>query len=375
MKRFSLRARVTTLVGIVLFVMTGLLTAASIISAGNIFSSQHTVVSTISMTLGEADSLYDTGAPLPGHTFSISEAQREFSISNIIIMFILLTAGILIAYFIMGRALRPLSNLSEAIQDISENNLSTSIEVPPTKDEVGSLAVSFNAMLHRLNHSFARQKQFAASAAHELRTPLSTIKASFQVLHLDDHPKLEDYEVHAEATQQSIERLILVVDDLLKLTTEDLTDFQDQLMLQHAFEELAQELTAVATRMDVRVIVHQSDCSIKCNRTLLCRAIFNLIENAIKYNKPGGKVELFAETVEDFAIISVEDSGIGILEEELEYIFEPFYRVDPSRSRDTAGSGLGLALVKSIIQKHRGTVEITSQKGSGTLVKLIIPAR
>ncbi|WP_422658862.1 sensor histidine kinase [Paenibacillus sp. EC2-1] len=383
MNKLTLRMRITVLVGLIVVAIAMLLTAASITGANNYFVGKELHKSIVNdpekgqqlheeiMGNGQASGYFE-GISVE---MKVIEAQRKFSIQSILVMVVIVIVGIMATYIMVGRALKPLSNLSETIKDISERNLSKRIDVPLTKDEVGSLSTSFNSMLDRLDRSFTRQKRFAANAAHELKTPLATIKASVQVLHLDENPSLEDYKANAEEMQQSTERLITVVDDLLKLALEDRTDFNDDVSLRTMFEDISDELESLADKNQVKIVIHDCDCNVKCNKSLLYRAIFNLAANAVKYNKQGGRVDLLATQENHSVVITVRDQGIGISEDEISNIFEPFYRIDKSRSREFTGSGLGLSIVKTIVEKHNGTIDIQSAEDIGTVVNVSIPVR
>lgn len=368
MMKLTLRMRMTALVGLIVAAIAVVLTAASISGANNYFVDNDKKQEMEKQILnGE-----EVGKEYSGISaiVTVTEAQKKFSNQSIVVMLIIVAVGIAAAYIIVGRALKPLSELSETIREINERNLSQRIEVPHTKDEVGSISASFNSMMDRLDASFARQKRFTANAAHELKTPLATIKASLQVLHMDENPTIEDYHINAEATKHSTERLIRVVDDLLRLAVEDNSHFYDDISLQSIFEEISAELRPLAETNKVTIEARRTDCRLRGNQTLLYRAVFNVVENAVKYNKQGGKVELSAIDEGGSILLTIRDQGMGIAEEEMNHIFEPFYRVDKSRSREISGSGLGLSIVKTIIDKHNGTIEVKSIKGSGTEVSI-----
>lgn len=383
MNKLTLRMRITVLVGIILAAIAVLLTAASISGANHYFAGKEpmrkTVIDDRNFVERPYNGTFENGAASRYNDslsveVRVSEAQRNFSAQSILIMLSIMVVGIGATYLIVGRALKPLTDLSESVEEIHARNLSKRIPVIGAKDEVGSLSTSFNSMLDRLDGAFARQKRFAANAAHELKTPLATMKASLQVLHLDENPSSDDYRANAETIQQSTERLIQVVDNLLQLASEEHADFHDDIVLQTVFEDISKELEPLAENNHVSIVVHESDCRLQGNKTLLYRAIFNLAANAVNYNKRGGWVELSAREANGFVIISVRDNGIGIPEAEIGNIFEPFYRVNKSRSPAAVGSGLGLSLVKTIIGKHGGTIDVASTVGVGTTMKVILPS-
>ena len=304
------------------------------------------------------------------------EAREQFVDASVIYMMIIIILGMAATYVISGRALKPVNQLSKTIKSINEHNLSHRIDHIQTKDEIGSLAGSFNTMLNRLDESFARQKRFAANAAHELKTPLTTIKAGIQVLKLDKSPSIEDYKENVDITELSTQRLIEVVDDLLKLTSEEKEKFADTIALSDTLQHIAQELEPITRQKNIQIqVVGECSHAIFGNQTLVYRALFNLLENAVKYNKHGGKVQIAVSLRGYNTIIHISDTGIGIPNEELPHIYEPFYRIDKSRSRDIGGSGLGLSIVKTIIEKHNGNIAVQSEPGVGTTFDVLFPSQ
>ncbi|WP_028546739.1 sensor histidine kinase [Paenibacillus taiwanensis] len=380
----SLRVRITALVGIVVILISVVLTMASIRGAQDYFSGtmlNKTIVDDeYSKKFRLEHEMYgqqENNSSLSNIsvTTRVVEAQKKFSNQSLAMMTIIIVMGIGTTYLLVGRALRPLTKLNEAVKGIHELNLEQRIPVLGSKDELGSLSVSFNRMLDRLDRSFARQRRFAADAAHELKTPLTTIKTSLQVLQLDHSPTLDDYKLNAEVIQQSTDRLIQVADHLLELAVEDHTTFDDRIEIYELCKRVTSELQPLADHHQVSIVVHSCACHMNGNYSMLYSAVCNLATNAIKYNKAGGKVELQAFITREDLTLTVSDQGIGIPEQELDLIFEPFYRVDKSRSRAIGGTGLGLALVKTIIAKHHGTIQVQSIEGMGTTMQVTLPIR
>ncbi|WP_397335350.1 sensor histidine kinase [Paenibacillus thiaminolyticus] len=304
---------------------------------------------------------------------STIEANERFVNASVIYMFIIIAFGMAATYAIAGRALRPVNQLSTTIRNINENNLSQRLVPISTNDEIGSLADSFNTMLNRLDESFTRQKRFASNAAHELKTPLATIKAGIQVLKLDESPSIEDYRETVDITEQSTQRLIDVVEDLLHLTADSQESATDVIDLSEALQPIEQELEPLRKQKRVQIQIGECSHPIVGNKTLVYRVLFNLIENAVKYNTPGGKVQISTARRGSHTIIQISDTGIGMRDEELPHIFEPFYRVDKSRSRNIAGSGLGLSIVKAIMEKHNGFIKVQSRPDVGTTFEAAFP--
>lgn len=304
-----------------------------------------------------------------------ADAKKQFTYSSIIFMILIIFIGMTITYIVLGRALKPVKDLSKIIKNINENNLEQHIENFTTKDEIGSLAASFNLMMDRLSKSFAIQKQFASNAAHELKTPLAIIKSGIQVLKMEERPSLEDYKENVEITEQSIERLIQIVNDLLKLNTKNLEKFTDKISIQETIQNILSELKPITEKKEISIQLGECNEFMLGNAILIYRALFNLIENAVKYNKEKGSINISATLKNNSIIINISDTGMGIAAEELPNIFEPFYRVDKSRSREIGGSGLGLSIVKTIIDKHDGTITVTSIQNVGTNFQIMLPSK
>lgn len=395
MKKLSLQLRITILSAIVLIAITVILTIIAVKNA------QQTYTSQFEMNFGEDFSIrfndneitFDgTGGDLLTDIFGFiegisgnegnkaetakgmfSEAGKEFAQKSLGVMIIFVMIGIILNYFVVRKALTPVRNLSQITKEINENNLYQKIEVPPTKDEISSLSCSFNEMLERLNQSFTMQKNFAANAAHELRTPLSTMKAAVQVLEMDEEPPIEDYKDTIDVVKKSTQKMIQVVDDLLKLSKNEQCDFTHYIHIPQLFEEIKAELAEKAKTMNVAIVLGNCEGRVKGNETLIYRALFNLVENAVKYNRSGGSVFISCGRKNEFTRITIRDDGIGMEKEALGHIFEPFYRVDKARSKMVGGSGLGLTIVKDIIEKHQGHISVESTEGEGTTFTIELP--
>lgn len=305
---------------------------------------------------------------------SVRAEKVRFAHSSLAAMILIFLGGTAAAYFISGRALAPVRKLSDTVCGINAANLSERISGIKTQDEIGSLAESFNGMLERLDDSFESQKRFAISAAHELKTPLATMMAGIQVLELDEHPSEEEVKETLEVTKHQLLRLSSLVDELLALTEVRSVERKESVRLSELFKRIGEELKEQLAGQKVSLSVEVDDeLSLAANADLLYRALFNLTENAVKYNRPGGWVKLNASVREERVKITVEDSGVGMKEEELARIFEPFYRVDQSRSREVGGAGLGLAIVKDIIEKQGGAVTVESKQEKGTRFSVFFP--
>jgi signal transduction histidine kinase len=303
----------------------------------------------------------------------IAKANSDFIHASIIYMLIMIILGTGAAYFIAGKALKPVANLSKNIENIDENKLFQPLEGFDTNDEVARLAMSFNHMITKLEKSFNQQKQFAANAAHELKTPLAGIIANIEVLQLDENPTVEEYKEVIDDTLANAQRLSDLVYDLLKMNSTLNIDHCESFDAKELFDDIARSLSESSKAKNVRIENNIADVSLFGEKALLQRAFFNLVQNAVKYNKLNGKVEISAYQNDDSVTVNIRDTGIGIPEKELDNIFDPFYRVDISRSRETGGSGLGLSIVKSIIEKHRGKISVESEIRNFTKITVVLP--
>lgn len=381
MNNLTLRVRLTLLTGCIFVVVTILLTLLSI------YSAEEKIVQPItSSLLNQENSLHkeimdeasvetklDHGISSYIEVTDVRKAKEKFINQSIIWMVIIILAGIIIIYVVAGKALKPVNDLSRKIGNISEHNLSQRIEHISTKDEMGDLTASFNHMLDRLEESFLYQKSFAANAAHELRTPLTTMMAGIQVLKLEKSPTVEDYKETLEVTEESTQRLIQVVNDLLALAYEQTEHFTDEIELRKMIDTITQDLQPLCLEKNLTISVDIDVETIKGNQTLLYRVFYNLIENAIKYNHENGIIEVQGHVKNSATHISIADSGIGIPKDQLHYIFEPFYRIDHSRARELGGSGLGLSIVRTIVEKHQGKINVSSTLNVGTIFEVILP--
>lgn len=387
MHKISLRLRITLLVGLLLVLLTTVLTIVSILSANYYFVTpqlQEGAYEKLNKVILDStpidstpinsnhDMNTDTLNNLSAQT-KITAAQRGFSLQSVTVLIAIIIFGLGVTYWIMGRALRPLTVLSETIHDINEHNLSKSIVENIAKDEVGSITASFNSMLDRLKNSFEQQKSFSASAAHELKTPLATMKTSLQVLRLDDLPSADDYKETILVMEQNVDRLICIVSDLLLLSSQGKTELDDEISLRTLFCEIAEELKEAIQRKNLCCILPQNDCLITGNRMLLRSAFYNLFENAVKYNKDGGTVEAKLQNTLDGKIsVLICDTGIGMTEEDAVRAFEPFFRAEHSRLQQIPGNGLGMPIIQTIIERHGGEILLESKINIGTKVIVVL---
>ena len=296
--------------------------------------------------------------------------RDEFWAKSLLITLIITIISSLTMYLVIGHALRPLQNLGKQMGEIQIKNLQTPIVSGNADNEIAQLTNAFNKMLSRLGTNFAEQKQFSANAAHELRTPLAVIRTRLEVLGKSNTVEIEEYKDTIAMITTQIDRLSHVIDVLLEMTELKSAEKTDHISLADMVEEILYDLAAIAEARGITVVQTAGNVEIIGNDTLIYRAIYNLIENAIKYNRDGGKVIIAIEAQENLAVVRISDTGSGIEKSEWEHIFEPFFRIDKSRSRSMGGAGLGLALVREIAKEHSGNAKVVKSSTEGTTIEL-----
>ena len=308
-------------------------------------------------------------------TQEIQRAKQHFDTTTILLCFLLTAAGTGAVFFASGKALKPVRKLSQQVSELDEHKLAERLPESILKDEVSQLTISFNHALDRLEDAFERQKRFSSSAAHELKTPLTTIKAGIQVLSMDGNASLSEYKDNARMTEISVDRLTQVVNNLLILASSnvDADERNEPIYLNVIFESIFDELSPIYEHSEINYNIDCDAITLYGNAALLYRAFYNLIENSYKYNFKNGSITILGCETEKYIKIDIEDTGAGIPAEHLPFIFDAFYRVDGSRSRNTAGSGLGLSIAKSIIEKHHGIIEVSSYDHKGTKFTIQFP--
>ncbi len=295
------------------------------------------------------------------------------SISLIGLGFVALIGGVS-AYFMAGLTLRPVRKVSKAAQRISANTLNTRLALDGPKDEVKELADTFDAMLGRLQQTFNQQSRFVGDVAHELRTPLASLRTNLEVVTTDDNATLDDYREMADAQERALNRLESVVADLLILAKSEQPIAHTAVSLNSLIEEVISDLEQRASERGVTIrLINATEIVIPGNETLLARVFSNLIENGINYNLSGGEVLVMLDSKECLAVVNISDTGIGMSPETQPHIFDRFYRADSSRSRHTGGAGLGLSLVTAIVQQHGGQVGVVSVPDMGSTFTVLLP--
>lgn len=327
----------------------------------------------------------DPAVLFPDLSDQVQSTKDLFRIRSIIATGIIILLSSIGTYFISRRALSPLHELSTKIEKIQAQNLSESLEIPESNDEISHLTASFNEMLSRLDDAFTAQKQFSASAAHELRTPLAVMQTNLEVFARKKEPSAEEYREIFSMVQEQIGRLSHLAEVLLDMTGIQTVERSETISLAELTEEVFCDLASVAEQKQIELIQRDGDCTVTGSYLLLYRAVYNLVENAIKYNHPSGKVTVNIHPGKavlaaasqphpaDCAFVEISDTGIGIPPEYQEKIFAPFFRVDKSRSRAMGGAGLGLALVTEIARQHGGQVKVLESNAKGSTISLMLP--
>lgn len=299
--------------------------------------------------------------------------KADYRKNSLIISAVLALLGGVVTYFISGHALRPIREFSDKIEKVQAQNLADSrIEENQVK-ELNQLSVSYNRMLERLSDAFEIQRQFTANAAHELRTPLALMQVQLDLYHSNSHPgnDADTVQMIKMVTEQN-DRLNKMVKTLLDMSELQTVGRDDEIILDALVDEVLEDLEPLAETKNIRLIGKCKDITMVGSDILIYRLVYNLVENAIKYNHSGGQVIVTADRKENHVYLSVEDTGAGIPEELKERVFEPFFRVDKSRSRELGGVGLGLALVREIVRVHDGSITVKSNPSGGTIFEVVL---
>lgn len=299
--------------------------------------------------------------------------KTDYRKNSLIISAVLALLGGVVTYFISGHALRPIREFSDKIEKVQAQNLADSrIEENQVK-ELNQLSVSYNRMLEHLSDAFEIQRQFTANAAHELRTPLALMQVQLDLYHSNSHPgnDADTVQMIKMVTEQN-DRLNKMVKTLLDMSELQTVGRDDEIILDALVDEVLEDLEPLAEGKNIRLIGNCKDITMVGSDILIYRLVYNLVENAIKYNHSGGQVTVTADRKEKHVYLSVEDTGAGIPEELKERVFEPFFRVDKSRSRELGGVGLGLALVREIVRVHDGSITVKSNPSGGTIFEVVL---
>ena len=310
----------------------------------------------------------------------VDAIERSILFDALGILLVVIVAGSCVAYFLIGHYTKPVQQLSAHMKEISPNTLSDSIEIEGGGEEIQELVKSFNQMTEQLDEAFAMQRRFSASAAHELRTPIAVLRTKLDVFKKKKREQHE-YDELVTTMETYIDRLSSIITDLLEFAeTSELGEAED-VSLDSVIKTVVDDLKLVAQNnmINVQVDAHsetQSEAQIfivKGNTNLLYRALYNLVENAIRYNHKEGSVNIALETEGQECFVTIADTGVGIAPEQRELVFEPFYRVNKSRSREFGGAGIGLSLVKTILKRHGASITVSENNPQGSVFTIKIP--
>ena len=297
--------------------------------------------------------------------------KADYKRNSLIITVLLALLGGVVTYFISGHALRPIREFSDKIEEVQAQNLSDSRIEENNVKELNQLGISYNKMLERLSEAFEIQRQFTANAAHELRTPLALMQVQLDLYNSASHPgnDADTLQTIKMVTEQN-DKLNRMVKTLLDMSELQTVGRDDKIILDAIVEEVLADLEPLAMEKNIKLIGKCENATMIGSDILIYRLVYNLVENAIKYNHPLGQVTVTAYQRNKHVYLSVEDTGSGIPKELRERVFEPFFRVDKSRSRELGGVGLGLAFVREIVRVHDGSICIKSGKTGGTIFEV-----
>ena len=378
MKRMSLQWRLTCITTLCIAIICGCLTMFVYKNGVHYIDSLQDAVESQGDEKGnESDEIYIS---IPDDKWD--EFADEFSVqvynnktnykrNSLIITVLLALLGGVVTYFISGHALRPIREFSDKIEEVQAQNLSDSRIEENNVKELNQLGISYNKMLERLSEAFEIQRQFTANAAHELRTPLALMQVQLDLYNSASHPgnDADTLQTIKMVTEQN-EKLNRMVKTLLDMSELQTVGRDDKIILDAIVEEVLADLEPLAVEKNIKLIGKCEDATMIGSDILIYRLVYNLVENAIKYNHPLGQVTVTAYQRNKHVYLSVEDTGSGIPKELRERVFEPFFRVDKSRSRELGGVGLGLAFVREIVRVHDGSICIKSGKTGGTIFEV-----
>ena len=378
MKRMSLQWRLTCITTLCIAIICGCLTMFVYKNGVHYIDSLQDAVESQGDEKGnESDEIYIS---IPDDKWD--EFADEFSVqvynnktnykrNSLIITVLLALLGGVVTYFISGHALKSIREFSDKIEEVQAKNLSDSRIEENNVKELNQLGISYNKMLERLSEAFEIQRQFTANAAHELRTPLALMQVQLDLYNSASHPgnDADTLQTIKMVTEQN-DKLNRMVKTLLDMSELQTVGRDDKIILDAIVEEVLADLEPLAVEKNIKLIGKCEDATMIGSDILIYRLVYNLVENAIKYNHPLGQVTVTAYQRNKHVYLSVEDTGSGIPKELRERVFEPFFRVDKSRSRELGGVGLGLAFVREIVRVHDGSICIKSGKTGGTIFEV-----
>ena len=377
MRKISLQWRITLmtvlLIGVTCVAMNLLLCSSGVYYMDKIADSLQGSGNVILNEEGTASFDPQLIAPDEELTIVVDGAQGRFRTTNWYITAVVTVLSGILAYFVSGRALKPLRSFASQVEKVQLNNLADMKIDEDVLPEFKQLSRSFNQMLERLNNAFAAQRQFTGNAAHELRTPLALMQAQLELFSAEHPAVLPETAEFLALLREQTERLTRMTKTLLEMSNLQQVARNEQIQLAPMIEEIFTDLAPLSDKRGV-TLTAEGDGIMTGSDALIYRLIFNLTENAVKYNRPGGSVRISVTQEPEKLLIRVSDAGCGIPEEYQHSIFQPFFRVDKSRSREYGGVGLGLSLVWEIADLHGGCVRVEESSDKGTTIAVELPA-
>ena len=378
MRRLSLQWRITLmtvlLIGVTCIAMNLLLCSSGVYYMDTITDTLQGD-STVILNSEGAES-FDPQLITPNENLAIvvNGAQGRFRTTNWYITAVVTVLSGILAYFVSGRALKPLRSFASQVEKVQLNNLADMRINEDVLPEFRQLSHSFNQMLERLNNAFAAQRQFTGNAAHELRTPLALMQAQLELFSAEHPDVLPETAEFLTLLREQTERLTQMTKTLLEMSNLQQVARNEHIQLAPMIEEIFTDLAPLAEKNDIALEV-EGDGAMIGSDALIYRLLFNLTENAVKYNRHGGSVRVTVSQESEKLLIRVSDTGRGIPEEFQRSIFQPFFRVDKSRSREYGGAGLGLSLVWEIADLHGGSVWVEESSEKGTTIAVELPVQ
>lgn len=369
----TLRMKLTIVTAFICVLMCLALTISVVLSIGMLTSAYNEALQTSPAGRSDTVDMNEAGtaaAPIQNEAIRnpvIQQAQIKFVCTITLSAITVIVLGVLSIYFYIKRQLMPLEALSREVGSLEAESLKAPLHTKPNNLELNQLVDSFNAMRTRVSDSYTMQKNFSGSAAHELRTPLAAMQAKLEVFYMKKDRTCQEYDQILDVVSSNNDRLISLVNELLELTQGTDVELCDTVGLRAAAEEAVIDLDPIMAQNGISASI-EGEAVVNGNDCLLQRMVFNLIQNAVRYNVPGGSVKVRITQEGNGARLTVADTGAGIPDEMKAQIFEPFFRVDKSRSRELGGCGLGLPIVKQIVERHGGAIAVADNPGGGTVV-------
>ena len=321
------------------------------------------------LEVAAANSLRQGGLSI---VLDVAGIERSILSDALVILVFVIIAGSCAAYLLAGHYTKPIKQLSSHMRELAPDSLSRPIEVESGGEEIQELVKSFNQMTGQLSEAFAMQSRFSVSAAHELRTPLAVLRTRLDVFKKKEREQKE-YDELVQTMETYVDRLSSLISNLLELTeTGELPEVED-VSLDSVIKTVVKDLEPVAHEHEVKIHTDIESLTVRGNGSLLYRALYNLVENAIRYNEKEGSITIDLKNQDTAGTVKIADTGVGIAPEARELIFEPFYRVNKSRSREFGGAGIGLSLVKAILKRHGAFIAVDANEPQGSVFTITFP--